>query len=72
MIGHEPDCTPDQLRELLADGTPVPLAHVLFPRGPDVWELGNSDSGFTQEVDALVAALDLQRPSGDLHDTPWP
>ncbi|MGH3852180.1 MAG: hypothetical protein ACRDR6_01505 [Pseudonocardiaceae bacterium] len=74
--GREPPRTPDRLRELLGDDKPVPLAHALFPRGPEVWELGSKDSPFTQELNTLVNALfyarGSQRAWGDLHDSTWP
>lgn len=68
----EPDRTPDRLRQLLAERTPVALARALFPRGPDVSELGKFDSPFNQEFDALLAALGPDRASSDLHDPVWP
>lgn len=72
MPGQGPGRAPDQLRRLLADGKPVPLAHALFPKGPEVPELGIEDSPFIDEFNALVEALNTQRASGDLHDPAWP
>ncbi|MBV8542538.1 MAG: hypothetical protein JO268_18725 [Pseudonocardiales bacterium] len=70
--GRESGPTPAQLRQLLADEKPVPLAQALFPRGPEVSEIGSIGSPFTQEFNALVEALDLQQTSSDLHDPAWP
>ncbi|MGH3831329.1 MAG: hypothetical protein ACRDRS_12935 [Pseudonocardiaceae bacterium] len=70
--GREPGRLPDQLRQSLEGDKPVLLAHALFPRGPEVWELGSEDSPFTEEFDALFDALGRQRESGDLHDPAWP
>ena len=72
VYGKKPGPTPTKLRQLLAEAKPVPLAHELFPRGPEVSEIGKRGSPFIKEYNELIAALDLQQTSGDLHDPAWP
>lgn len=72
VYGRESGLTPAKLRQLLADGKPVPLAHSLFPRGPEVSEIGKPGSPFTEEYNEIVAALNLQEIYSDLHDPVWP
>jgi len=63
---------PEELRARFENGTPLPLAQELFPRGPEVTELGPDDSPFAKEVRRRKMDLDYGSIDGDLHDDHWP
>jgi hypothetical protein len=75
QLAMNPDLPPtleERLRDLLAEHLPLPLAHQLFPRGPEANELQDQESDFVRECNRYVEAARHMPILTDLTDQVWP
>lgn len=78
-LGEAPTEDPEQVQRLLEEGAKegaelpaLPIALALFPRGPEVMELENSDTDFARVFFRQYDELELPELLRDLHDPTWP